>query len=63
MKDIRNSIVEELWRNVQDYREVGSILEIRENIRETAVEFVEAIDRDILNSMLHGDEYAASRTY
>lgn len=62
MKDIRNSIVEELWKNVQDYREVGGILEIRENIRKIAVEFVEAIDRDILDSMLHGGEYAASRT-
>lgn len=62
MKDIRNSIVEELWKNVQDYREVGGILEIRENIRKIAVEFVEDIDRDILDSMLHGGEYAASRT-
>lgn len=62
MKGVRNSIVEELWKNVQDYREVGGILEIRENIRKIAVEFVEAIDRDILDSMLHGGEYAASRT-
>ena len=62
MKAIRGAIVEELWKNVQDYREIGDDLEIRENIRKAVVEFVEAIDRDILNSMMHGDKYAASHT-
>ena len=58
MKTIRSDIVEELWKNVQDYRETGDGLEIRENIRKTVVEFVEAIDRDVLSSMMYGDEYA-----
>jgi len=60
MKTIRSDIVEELWENVQDYRETGDGLEIRENIRKTVVEFVEAIDRDVLSSMMYGDEYAAN---
>lgn len=60
IKDIRNPIIEELWKNVQDYREAGDGLEIRENIRKTVVEFVEAIDRDIPGSMMYGDKYAAS---
>ena len=60
MKTIRSDIVEELWKNVQDYRETGDGLEIRENIRKTVVEFVEAIDRDVLSSMMYGDEYAAN---
>ena len=62
MKTIRSDIVEELWKNVQDYRETGDGLEIRENIRKTVVEFVEAIDRDVLSSMMYGDEYAANHT-
>ena len=60
MKTIRSDIVEELWKNVQDYRETGDGLEIRKNIRKTVVEFVEAIDRDVLSSMMYGDEYAAN---
>lgn len=60
MKTIRSDIVEELWKNVQDYRETGDGLEIRENIRKTVVEFVEAIDRDVLSSMMYSDEYAAN---
>ena len=60
MKTIRSDIVEELWKNVQDYRETGDGLEIRENIRKTVMEFVEAIDRDVLSSMMYGDEYAAN---
>ncbi len=60
MKTIRSDIVEELWKNVQDYLETGDGLEIRENIRKTVVEFVEAIDRDVLSSMMYGDEYAAN---
>ena len=60
MKTIRSDIVEELWKNVQDYRETGDGLEIRENIRKTVVEFVEAIDRDVLSSMMYGDKYAAN---
>lgn len=62
MKTIRSDIVEELWKNVQDYRETGDGLEIRENIKETAAEFVEVIDRNILGSMMYGDEYAANHT-
>mgnify|MGYP000987020563 CR=1 FL=1 len=60
IKDIRNPIIEELWKNVQSCREAGDSLEVRENIKETAAEFVKDIDRSILDSMLHGDEYAAS---
>lgn len=60
MKTVRSDIVEELWKKIQDYREAGDSLEIRENIKETAAEFVEVIDRNILGSMMYGDEYAAN---
>ena len=60
MKTIRSDIVEELWENVQSCREAGDSLEVRENIKETAAEFVEVIDRNILGSMMYGDEYAAN---
>lgn len=60
MKTIRFDIVEELWKNVQSCREAGDSLEVRENIKETAAEFVEVIDRNILGSMMYGDEYAAN---
>lgn len=40
----------------------GDSLEVRENIKETAAEFVEVIDRNILGSMMYGDEYAANHT-
>lgn len=60
MKTVRSDIVEELWKKIQDYREAGYSLEIRENIKETAAEFVEVIDRNILGSMMYGDEYAAN---
>ena len=36
--------------------------EVRENIKETVAEFVEVIDRNILGSMMYGDEYAANHT-
>lgn len=62
MKTIRSDIVEELWENVQSCREAGYSLEVRENIKETAAEFVEVIDRNILGSMMYGDEYAANHT-
>ena len=62
MKTIRSDIVEELWKNVQSCREAGDSLEVRENIKETAAEFVEVIDRNILGSMMYGDEYAANHT-
>ena len=62
MKTVRSDIVEELWKKIQDYREAGDSLEIRENIKETAAEFVEVIDRNILGSMMYGDEYAANHT-
>ena len=62
MKTIRSDIVEELWENVQSCREAGDSLEVRENIKETAAEFVEVIDRNILGSMMYGDEYAANHT-
>ena len=60
MKTVRSDIVEELWKKIQDYREDGDSLEIRENIKETVAEFVEVIDRNILGSMMYGDEYAAN---
>ena len=56
MKAIRSGIVEEIWKNIQDYREAGDGLGIRENIKETATKFVNTIDRYILDSMLHNDE-------
>ena len=62
MKTIRSDIVEELWENVQSCREASDSLEVRENIKETAAEFVEVIDRNILGSMMYGDEYAANHT-
>ena len=62
MKTVRSDIVEELWKKIQDYREDGDSLEIRENIKETVAEFVEVIDRNILGSMMYGDEYAANHT-
>ena len=62
MKTIRSDIVEELWENVQSCREAGDSLEVRENIKETAAEFVEVIDRNILGSMMYGDEYTANHT-
>lgn len=62
MKTVRSDIVEELWENVQSCREAGDSLEVRENIKETAAEFVEVIDRNILGSMMYGDEYAANHT-
>lgn len=62
MKTIRSDIVEELWKNVQSCREAGDSLEVRENIKEIAAEFVEVIDRNILGSMMYGDEYAANHT-
>ncbi len=62
MKTIRSDIVEELWKNVQSCREAGDSLEVRENIKETVAEFVEVIDRNILGSMMYGDEYAANHT-
>ena len=62
MKTIRSDIVGELWKNVQSCREAGDSLEVRENIKETAAEFVEVIDRNILGSMMYGDEYAANHT-
>ena len=62
MKTIRSDIIEELWKNVQSCREAGDSLEVRENIKETVAEFVEVIDRNILGSMMYGDEYAANHT-
>lgn len=62
MKTIRSDIVEELWKNVQSCREASDSLEVRENIKETAAEFVEVIDRNILGSMMYGDEYTANHT-
>ena len=62
MKTIRSDIVEELWKNVQSCREASDSLEVRKNIKETAAEFVEVIDRNILGSMMYGDEYAANHT-
>ena len=56
MKTIRSGIVEEIWKNIQNYREAGDGLGIRENIKETATKFVNTIDRYILDSMLHNDE-------
>lgn len=62
MKTIRSDIVEELWKNVQSCREASDSLEVRKNIKETAAEFIEVIDRNILGSMMYGDEYAANHT-
>lgn len=56
MKAIRGAIVEELWKNVQDYRETGDNQEIRDAISEAVAEFVDIIDKDILYSMLHDGE-------
>lgn len=56
MKAIRGAIVEELWKNVQDYRETGDNQEIRDAISETVAEFVDIIDKDILYSMLYDGE-------
>ena len=56
MKAIRGAIVEELWKNVQDYRETGDNQEIRDVISETVAEFIDIMDKDILYSMLHDGE-------
>ena len=56
MKAIRGAIVEELWKNVQDYRETGDNQEIRDAISETVAEFIGIMDKDILYSMLHDGE-------
>ena len=56
MKAIRGAIVEELWKNVQDYRETGDNREIRDAISEAVAEFIEIMDKDILYSMLHDGE-------
>lgn len=56
MKAIRGAIVEELWKNVQDYRETGDNQEIRDAISETVAEFIDIMDKDILYSMLHDGE-------
>ena len=56
MKAIRGAIVEELWKNVQDYRETGDNQEIRDAIGETVAEFMDIMDKDILYSMLHDGE-------
>lgn len=53
---IRGAIVEELWKNVQDYRETGDNQEIRDVISETVAEFIDIMDKDILYSMLHDGE-------
>ena len=58
MKAIRGAIVEELWKNVQDYRETGDNQEIRDAISETVAEFIDIMDKDILYSMLHDGEDA-----
>lgn len=58
MKAIRGTIVEELWKNVQDYRETGDNQEIRDAISETVAEFIDIMDKDILYSMLHDGEDA-----
>lgn len=56
MKAIRGAIVEELWKNVQDYRETGDNQEIRDTISETVAEFIDIMDKDILYSMLYDGE-------
>lgn len=56
MKAIRGAIVEELWKNVQDYRETGDNQEIRDAISEAVAEFVDIIDKDILYSMMYDGE-------
>ncbi len=56
MKAIQGAIVEELWKNVQDYRETGDNQEIRDTISETVAEFIDIMDKDILYSMLHDGE-------
>ncbi len=56
MKAIRGAIVEELWKNVQDYRETGDNQEIRDAINETIAEFIDIMDKDILYSILHDGE-------
>ena len=56
MKAIRGAIVEELWKNVQDYRETGDNREIRDAISEAVAEFMDIMDKDILYSMLHDGE-------
>lgn len=56
MKAIRGAIVEELWKNVQDYRETGDNQEIKDAISETVAEFIGIMDKDILYSMLHDGE-------
>lgn len=62
MKAIRGAIVEELWKNVQDYRETGDNQEIRDVISETVAEFVDIIDKDILYSMLYDGEDILGRS-
>lgn len=62
MKAIRGAIVEELWKNVQDYRETGDNQEIRDAISETVAEFVDIIDKDILYSMLYDGEDILGRS-
>lgn len=62
MKAIRGAIVEELWKNVQDYRETGDNQGIRDAISETVAEFVDIIDKDILYSMLHDGEDILGRS-
>lgn len=56
MNAIRGAIVEELWKNVQDYRETGDNREIRDAISEAVAEFIDIMDKDILYSMLHDGE-------
>lgn len=56
MKAIRGAIVEELWKNVQDYRETGDNQEIKDATSETVADFVDIIDKDILYSMLYDGE-------
>ena len=56
MKAIRGAIVEELWKNVQDYRETGDNQEIRDAISEAVAEFVDIIEKDILYSMMYDGE-------
>ena len=56
MKAIQGAIVEELWKNVQDYRETGDNREIRDAISEAVAEFMDIMDKDILYSMLHDGE-------
>ena len=62
MKAIRGAIVEELWKNVQDYRETGDNQEIRDAIGETVAEFMDIMDKDILYSMLHDGEDILGRS-